>query len=164
IGEARQKIEKRLAALRRSQTDETERERLRQSGELLLAYQYQIQPGQATFSAQYDFDQPPLEIKLDSSLNAVENAKQYFEQYEKAKRATAEVPGLIAAAETEIAFLDQLQTDLALAPNWPEIGEVQDALQANGYWHGPRSTRPKGSKSGPLRVAVDGLGIWVGAN
>src|SRR5205814_2136301 len=105
---------------------------LRQSGELLLAYQYAIQPGQATFSAQYDFDLPPVEIKLDPKLSPLENAKQFFEQYEKAKRAAAEVPDLIRAAENELDFLRQLETDLVLAANSPEIGEVQDALQVNG--------------------------------
>ncbi len=165
IEEGRDRVQRRLDALRRSQRDETERERLRQSGELLLAYQYQIAPGQTTFSAQYDFDKPALEIKLDPSMNAIENAKQYFEQYEKAKRATAEVPALIRAAENELAFLRQLETDLALAPSWPEIGEVQDALQTNGYWRGPHTARPRGGKSAPIKVTTpEGIVIWVGRN
>jgi predicted ribosome quality control (RQC) complex YloA/Tae2 family protein len=165
IEEARQKVERRLEALKRSQRDESERERLRQSGELLLAYQYTIQPGQTHLSAQYDFDQPPLDIEIDPSISVVDNAKQYFEQYEKAKRAAAEVPDLIQAAEAEIAYLRQLETDLQLAANWPEIGEVQDALQANGYWRGPQTARPKGSRSAPLKVTTpEGIVIWVGRN
>ena len=165
IEEAAGRLERRLELLKRSQRDDSERERLRQSGELLLAYQYAITPGQTSFSAQYDFDQPALEIPIDPSVNAVENAKRYFEEYEKAKRANAGVPSLIRAAEGEIAFLRQLATDLDLAANWPEIGEVQDALQASGYWRGPRTARPKGSKSAPLKVTTpDGIVIWVGRN
>ncbi len=165
LDEARERIERRAEALRRAHRDETERERLRQSGELLLAYQYAIQPGQASFSAQYDFDKPPLDIKLDPKLGPVDNAKQYFEQYDKAKRAAAEVPALIDAAEAELAFLRQLDTDLALAANGPEIGEVQDALQANGYWRGPHTARPRGGKSTPLKVTTpEGIVIWVGRN
>ncbi len=165
ITEARERVEKRLAALRRAERDETERERLRQSGELILAYQHQIAAGQATFSAQYDFDAPALDIKLDPRMSALENAKNYFEQYEKAKRAAGEVPALIQAAQGEVDFLRQLETDLALAANFPEIGEVQDALQANGYWRGPRTARPKGGKSGPLKVTTsEGIVIWVGRN
>jgi len=42
---------------------------------------------------------------------------------------------------------------------------VQDALQANGYWRGPRTARPKGGKSGPLKVTTsEGIVIWVGRN
>src|SRR5207248_5761420 len=121
--------------------------------------------GQATFSAQYDFDLPPVEIKLDPKLSPLENAKQFFEQYEKAKRAAAEVPDFIKAAENELDFLRQLETDLVLAANSPEIGEVQDALQVNGYWRGPKTTRPKGGKSAPLKVTTpEGIAIWVGRN
>ncbi|MCC7449311.1 MAG: NFACT family protein [Anaerolineae bacterium] len=165
IDEAKDRVQHKLDSLRRSQRDDSEREHLRQSGELLLAYQYQIAPGQTTFSAQYDFDQPPVEIKIDPSKSVLDNAKQYFDEYERAKRAAAGVPALITAAENELSFLNQLQTDLALAANWPEIGEVQDALQANGYWHGPRIARPKGSKSAPLKVTTpEGTVIWVGRN
>jgi predicted ribosome quality control (RQC) complex YloA/Tae2 family protein len=165
LDEGRERVKRKLEALQRSQRDESERERLRQSGELILAYQYQIQQGQTSLSAQYDFDAPALDIKLDPTMKALDNAKHYFEQYEKAKRATAEVPALIKAAKAELDFLNQLETDLALAANWPEIGEVQDALQANGYWHGPKTARPKGGKSVPLKVTTpEGLLIWVGRN
>lgn len=165
IDEAIERVSRRAESLRRETRDQSERERLQHSGELLLAYQYAIKPGQTTFSAQYDFDQPPLEIALDPTLTPLENAKHYFEQYERAKRAAAGVPALIKLAETEIAFLQQLATDLALAANWPEIGEVQDSLQANGYWRGPQATRPKGGKSGPLKVTTpEGIVIWVGRN
>lgn len=165
LNEAIERVTRRLEALKRSQRDESERERLRQCGELILAYQHQIVRGQTAFSAQYDFDAPPLEIALDPSLTPLENAQRYFERYEKAKRAAAEVPSLIAAAQRELDFLRQLETDLALAANYPEIGEVQDALQANGYWRGAPSARPRGGKSAPLKVSTpEGFLIWVGRN
>jgi predicted ribosome quality control (RQC) complex YloA/Tae2 family protein len=165
INEAVDRVSRRLESLQRQARDQSECDRLRQSGELLLTYQYQIRPRQQEFSAQYDFEAPPLVIKLDPLLSPVENAKTYFEQYEKAKRATAEIPSLVKAAERELAFLRQLETDLTLAANWPEISEVQDALQANGYWRGPKSTHPRGSKTGPLKVTTpEGVVIWVGRN
>ena len=46
LDDAREKIQRKYDALRRSESDEAERDRLRQSGELLLAYQYQITPNQ----------------------------------------------------------------------------------------------------------------------
>jgi len=165
LDEARDKIQRKLDALHRSERDESERERLRMSGELLLAYQYQIVPKQTTFSAQYDYDQPPLEIKLDPTLSALDNAKRYFSEYEHAKRAMAEIPGLIRTSQIELDYLDQMRSDLTLAANWPEMGEVQDALEKNGYWHGPKPSRAKGTKSAPIRVMTeDGTLIWVGRN
>lgn len=166
IREARAKVDARLASLQRSMTDESERETLRQSGELILAYQYAIQSGQAELRAQYDLDAPELAIPLDTSLTPLENAQRYFDKYNRAKRALEDVPSLIRASEHERQFLEQLETDLELAGNWPEIDEVQQALQAKGYWRGKPTARMGGSgKSAPLRfVTKDGFVIWVGRN
>lgn len=165
IAEAQDRVRKKLESLRQSLQDEAALERLRQSGELLLAYQYTLAPGQTTLRAQYDPDGPELVIELDPALTPLENARRYFERYDKAKRAREGVPGLVAAAEQELAYLEQLEADLALATNWPEIGEVQEALQAGGYWRGKRVAQPGGGKSAPLKIATeDGYVIWVGRN
>jgi len=131
----------------------------------LLAYQYTLTPGQSELRAQYEVDGPELVIKLDPSLTPLENAQRYFDRYEKAKRARKGVPQLIRATEQELAYLAQLKTDLDLATNWPEIGEVQEALQRNGYWRGQHTRQPGGGKSGPLKVTSEpGFVIWVGRN
>lgn len=164
IDEAKSRVEKKLSQLRDELTDDAGIEHLKQSGELLLAYQYSLEPGQTVLHAQYDVDGPELEIKLDPALTPLDNAQRYFAKYEKAKRARAGVPELIKTTEQELAYLQQLDLDLDMATNWPEIGEVQDALQQNGYWRGTRTKRPGGGKSGPLKVAKDGYVIWVGRN
>jgi predicted ribosome quality control (RQC) complex YloA/Tae2 family protein len=165
LDEAKGRVQSKLDALRRSLQDDATLEHLRQSGELLLAYQYTVKPGQTVLRAQYEIDGPELEIALEPSLTPLENAQRYFERYDKAKRARAGVPELIEATEQELEYLNQLDTDLDMAANWPEIGEVQDALQTNGYWRGKLTKRPGGGKSGPLKVtAPDGLVIWVGRN
>ncbi|NDJ76335.1 MAG: fibronectin-binding domain-containing protein [Chloroflexi bacterium] len=165
VEEAKTRVEKKLRSMRDSLRDEAELEHLKQSGELLLAYQYSLSAGQTEFTAQYEVDGPELEIRLDPALTPLENAQRYFEKYDKAKRALANVPELVAAAEAELAYLAQLEADLELATNWPEIGEVQDALQKHGYWRGPKTQRPGGGKSGPLKLTTDsGYVIWVGRN
>lgn len=165
IAEARARVQKKLESLRSGLQDDATLERLRQSGELLLAYQYTLQPGARELRAAYEVDGPELVIPLDPALSPLDNARRYFEQYEKAKRARAGVPELIAAAEQELAYLDQLATDLELATNWPEIAEVQETLQRHGYWRGPRTAGPRGSLAGPLKVTAEtGHVIWVGRN
>ncbi len=165
IAAARAKVEGKLISLRRSMTDDSEREALRQSGELILAYQYAITPGQTELRAQYDLDAPERVIALDPKLTPLENAQRYFDRYNRAKRALDDVPSLIAATEGELSFLDQLATDLELAANYPDIEEVQNALQAGGYWNSARPLMRTGSRSAPLRVVTeDGYVIWVGRN
>lgn len=165
IAEAQARLCAKLASLERSLTDERERDTLRQSGELILAYQYTIQKGQTELRAQYDLDQPELVIPLDTQLTPLENAQRYFERYDKAKRALDDVPRLIEETRNELTLLEQLAVDLDLASNWPEIDEVQQALQGRGYWRGKRAGRMGGGKSAPLKVVTkDGFVIWVGRN
>jgi predicted ribosome quality control (RQC) complex YloA/Tae2 family protein len=165
IHEAQVKTRAKLASLERSLTDDSEREILRQSGELILAYQYGLAAGQAELKAQYEVEKPELVIELDPKLSPLENAQRYFDRYNRAKRALDDVPRLVKETKIEVDFLAQLETDLELATNWPEIDEVQQALQAKGYWRG-KATRPMGGgRSAPLRVVTnEGFVIWVGRN
>ncbi len=166
LAESKAKLEAKLASLRRSLTDESERDDLRQSGELILAYQYTLEAGQTELRAQYDADAPELVISIDPTMTPLENAQRYFDRYNRAKRALDDVPRLIEETAGELAYLDQLATDLDLAANWVEIDEVQQTLQAKGYWRGKPAARiAGGSKTGPLRVVSrDGFVIWVGRN
>jgi len=166
LQEAIAKVRAKLASLERSLTDESDREILRQSGELILAYQYTLQPGQTELKAQYDLDKPELTVNLDPTLSALENAQAYFGRYDKAKRALDDVPRLVAETRHDLAFLEQLNTDLEFAMSWPEIDEVQQSLQANGHWRGQPKKRIAGSgQSAPLKIVTkDGFVIWVGRN
>ena len=166
IHEALAKLRGRLASLQKSMTDESEREVLRQSGELILAYQYTIQKNQTELRAQYDAEAAELVIALDPEQTPLENAQRYFDKYNRAKRALDDVPDLIVQTEAELGYLSQLETDLELASNWPEIDEVQQTLQSRGYWRGKPAQRiAGGGKSAPLRVVTpDGYVIWVGRN
>ena len=165
IAEARARVARKLESLRGSLQDDAAFEHLRQSGELLLAYQYTLAPGARELRAAYEVDGPELVIALDPALTPLENARRYFEKYEKAKRARRGVPELVAAAEQELAYLDQLAMDLEMARNWPDIGEVQEALQRSGYWRGPATRGPRGATSAPLKVTTEsGAVIWVGRN
>ncbi len=164
LREALIRVGHKAESLRASLRSEAELEDLRKSGELLLAYQYTIPAGVAEFSAEYDMDGPPLTIRLDPALSPLDNAKQYFARYDKAKRALADVPARLRAAEQELDYLRQLETDLALAANWPEIDEVRDALESSGYWRGARQTRPQAGKSAPLKQVIDGFQVWIGRN
>lgn len=166
LEEAKSRVSSKLYSLERSMTDDAERETLKENGELILAYQYTLQPGQTELTAQYDADQPARVIRLNPELTPLENAQGYFSRYNKAKKALDDVPRLIEESRQELAYLQQLETDLQLASNWPEIDEVQQELQSRGYWKGKTAKRlGGGGQSAPLRVITeDGFVIWVGRN
>lgn len=166
IEEARAKLTAKLESLERSLKDDAEREIMRQSGELILAYQYTLEKGQTELVAQYDIDAPALTIKLDPTLSPLDNAQHYFNRYNKAKRALEDVPNLVEDVKNELDYLNQLEMDLEIATNWPEIDDVQQALQSAGYWQGRKAKRiGGGGLSAPLRVVTqDGFVIWIGRN
>lgn len=165
VREARARLQGKLDSLESSLKDDHEREVLRQSGELILAYQYGLEDNQTELRAQYDPDKPELVIQLDPKLSPLDNAQRYFTKYNKAKRALEDVPQLVKETKNELDYLDQLDSDLQNALNWPDIDEVQQELQSRGYWRGKRVKRTGGGQSAPLRVVTkDGFVIWVGRN
>ena len=166
IGETKARLRAKIESLRRGISDEGERQRLRQAGELILAYQYALAAGQTELRAQYDMDGPELVVALDPDQSPLENAQAYFRRYEKAKSAAEALPALIRETQLELDFADQLEIDLKAAANWPEIDDVIQILQARGHWQGARLKRiGGGGREGPLRlVSRGGYVIWVGRN
>lgn len=166
IDETKAKLSAKLASLQRGMRDESELERLKQSGELILAYQYTIADSQSELRAQYDLDAPELAIRLDPDRSPLENAQDYFRRYDKAKGALKAVPELIAETRVELHYIDQLESDLHTASNWPEIDDVIQSLQNRGHWQGKHLKRlGGGGRQGPLRVVSrDGYVIWIGRN
>lgn len=164
LDDALNRVQRKLASLERQASSDEEIEALRKKGELIYAYSYTLKPNQPSFDAQYDPDGPMLTIELDTKLSAIDNAKRYFERYEKAKRAHEDVPRLVKTAQQEVDYLEQLATDLDLAESWPEIDEVREALQEGGYWRGEKKRGPKGQKTGIRRYSIDGYIIMIGRN
>ena len=165
IDETRAKLRAKIESLRRGLPDEGELQRLKQAGELILAYQYDLSVGQRELRAQYDPEGPELLVSLDPERSPLENAQAYFRRYEKAKLAAAALPALIAGAQLELDFVEQLESDLAAAANWPEIDDVIQILDERGHWQGARRKLIGGGRQGPLRVVSrDGYVIWVGRN
>lgn len=166
IAEAKKRLQNRLRALESSHISEADIQQLRLSGEMILAYAATIAPDQKVLEAQTDLEGTTMTIVLDSELLPVENAQAYFARYEKAKRAAEEVPPRIAQTEVELAYLDQLENDLDLASDRPEIEEVRSALVEAGYLKASRrKAHPTMRTDGPRRViSVDGFEILVGRN
>jgi len=164
ISRARERVRRRREALKIARVSQAQVEELRRKGEMILAYAHRIESGQRELAVPIAPGEAPLLIELDPSLSPVENARRYFERYKKAKRAAEEVPALLQRAELELRYLDQLDTDLDLAANWPEIREVEACLAEAGYIREKRRKQKMG-RSQPLAVdSQDGFLILVGRN
>ncbi len=161
IAEARARLERALERLRAEAVAEEEVRRLREAGELLLAYQWNVSPGAREVTVP-GFDGAPRTIALDPALTPLENAQAYFRRYEKARRAAQEVPARTEALERDLAFLDQLEADVELAEDREEIDAVREALAEAGLVPGVRRRHPRPGR--PLRLHVGGFAFDVGRN
>lgn len=162
LQDARDRLARRRDALLQSMPGEGQVERLRESGELVLAYQWQIRPGQTVLLAETEAG--TLEIRLDAQRSPVENAQKYFKDYHRAKDAAARVPALLDAANADFEYAEQMLNDLELAGDRAEIdGVVQAATSAGLLTH----VRPRGKlqASEPLTMtSQDGFTMLVGKN
>ena len=157
VAAAREKAERRLAALATASARAAEAERLKTAGELIYAYLWQIEPGQVLL------DVDGASIPLDPGLTANENAQAYFERYHKAQSAEAQLPGLLEESRAKIAYLDQLAILIAQAPGFSEL----EALAAEWAEQAPpdHASRPK-KTTAPRRpralVDANGNSVYVG--
>ena len=162
LAEARDRLARKRNALAQSLPDAEEVERLKTSGELILAYASQISAEQQTLAAETDTG--IVEISLNPTLSAVENAQKYFKEYHRAKDAAARVPALLAAANAEVEYADQMLNDLELAENRAEIDAVILAAREAGLITAAKP-RTKVAVSEPRVVqSRDGFTILVGKN
>ena len=129
------------------------------------------------FGADADFGQPgekepgaeagDLIVKLDPKRRPVEQAERMFDRAAKMERAALIIPRRRARLEADRAYLQQLESDLSLAQDQPEIVAVREALREAGYLRQRRDRREKTPKdrSRPLRyLSPEGFPILVGRN
>jgi predicted ribosome quality control (RQC) complex YloA/Tae2 family protein len=173
ISDARQKLARRQERLAEDAAAQANPTALKEKGEAILAFAHQIQPGQKELLMNFpeaesfwEGKNAPLKIPLDPSLSASENAQQYFSRYRKALRAADEIPHQLEKITLEENYLEQLEQDLAMAEDRPEIDAVAEELATAGYRSlTRREKRRKKSATHYLRLtAPAGTPIWVGKN
>lgn len=123
IDRERDKVQKRLHALREQLKRTEQTENLRTWGELIYAYLWQIQPG----DDQLEVD--GVVVPLNPALSAKDNAQEYFEEYRKAQRAGSQVPEHVAEAETELFYLDQLRVQASQAEGFAAIEAMRQEFE-----------------------------------
>lgn len=164
IADARQKLARRRERLAEDAAAQADPNVLKEKGEAILTYTYQIKPGQKELVV--PFGERQLKVALDPALSASENAQEYFSRYRKALRAGGEIPAQLEKITLEENYLEQLEQDLLMAENRPEIDAVAEELAAAGFR--PLSRREKQQKKNATRylrlTAPDGATVWVGKN
>ncbi|MDF2952586.1 MAG: Fibronectin-binding domain protein, partial [Anaerocolumna sp.] len=86
--------------------DTEKKDKYKVYGELINAYGYQLEPGAKSLTALNYYTNEEITIPLDETLSALENAKRYFEKYNKLKRTFEAVSSLIEETKSDLEHLD----------------------------------------------------------
>ncbi len=123
--------------------------------------------GQAAEGDQSAGEGEDLIVALDPKRTPVEQAERMFDRAAKMERAARIIPRRRARLEADRGYLQQLESDLSMAQDQPEIAAVREALREAGYLRQRRGRREKAprDRSRPLRyLSPEGFPILVGRN
>ena len=166
IRQAEARVARQLSAIAAEEPEAGDPAHLRTQAEWLLALHTQIQPGQRELIVPLG-DEERLVIRLSERETPVEQAERMFDRAAKLERAAVIIPERRAQLEADRDYLAQLQSDLALAQNQPEIAAVREGLREAGYLRQRpgRTLKVAPDRSKPLRFLSDeGFAILVGRN
>lgn len=153
--------------LQQKQLKDTEkREKFRIYGELLNTYGYGLSGGEKSFKCLNYYDNTEITIPLDPALTAQENAKKYFEKYNKQKRTFEAVTEQLAQTKAETDHLESISTSMDIARLEEDLVQIKEELMEYGYIkrHYNGGKKPKITSRPYHYLSSDGFHMYVGKN
>ena len=146
--------------------DTEKKDKYKVYGELITAFGYGLEPNATSLVAQnYYDDNKEITIPLDKDLTPMENAKKYFEKYNKLKRTAEALESIIIETEEEISHLESIMNALDIAVSEDDLKQIKEELIQSGYIRRKSSDKKAKFVSKPFHyVSSDGYDIFVGKN
>ena len=135
-------------------------------GELINTYGYNLEEGCKSFTALNYYTNQEISIPLDPTMTPQENAKKYFDRYNKLKRTAQALEEQLKETEEEIRHLESISTALDIALLESDLSQIKDELTEYCYIKKHTGGKKKAlAKSKPLHyVSSDGYDMYVGKN
>ena len=141
------------------------RDRYKVYGELLHTYGYSLEPGAKELTALNYYTNEMITIPLDETKTPQENAKRYFEKYNKQKRTFEALSELIKETQDEVRYLESVSSALDFARTEDDLAQIKEELSESGYVRRKFSKKKVKFKSVPLHyLSSDGYDMYVGKN
>ena len=157
----RKKYDLQLKQLR----DTENREKYKVYGELIHTYGYNIPEKSKSMEALNYYTNEMITIPLDPQKTPADNAKKYFEKYNKQKRTFEALTRLIAETKDEITYLESISTALDIARTEDDLTEIKEELIETGYVRRKFTKKKVKIKGKPLHfISSDGFHMYVGKN
>lgn len=145
--------------------DTEKRETYRIYGELLTAYGYGAQAGAKYLETENYYTGETVKIPLDSTLSAIENAKKYYDKYNKMKRTYEALSELTLQVKSEIEHLESISNALDIALHEEDLAEIKEELTESGYIKRKGHGKKEKITSKPFHyISSDGFHMYVGKN
>ncbi|MFC1586840.1 NFACT family protein [Planctomycetota bacterium] len=160
----------RLQKLKENLAETKNHERQTHLGELLKSNFDRLAKGMASIAIidYYDDAQAEVLIPLRADLTPVENITRYFNRAKKNRRADRQLQQLVAEAEKEIAYLDNLKVPETLeqARNVNDLLVLEDKMVFAGLMSNPKKKGVRAPRESGIRhfITAQGFDVYIGRN
>lgn len=145
--------------------DTQKREKYKIYGELIHTYGYGLEEGTRQLEALNYYTNEMITIPLDPTLDAMANARKYFDKYNKLKRTYEALTDLTQETLTEIQHLESIAASLDIALTEDDLVQIKEELVEFGYIKRKHTDKKAKIKSRPFHyLSSDGYHIYVGKN
>ena len=145
--------------------DTEKKDKYKVYGELLNTYGYSVEPGAKSMTALNYYTDEEIDIPLDPTLTASENAQKYYKKYNKLKRTCEALSELTLEVKAEIEHLESVSASLDIALAEEDLVQIKEELIESGYIRRKGGTKKAKITSRPFHyVSSDGYHIYVGKN
>ena len=149
----------------RQMQDTEKRDKYKVYGELLTAFGYGVEPGSKSITVNNYYTGEDVDIPLDPMLSAIENAKKYYDKYNKLKRTYEALSTLTVQVKEEIDHLESISNSLDIAVKEEDLVQIKEELIDTGYIRRKGSSKKQRFTSKPFHyISSDGYHMYVGKN
>ena len=157
----RKKYDLQLKQLR----DTESRDKYKVYGELIHTYGYNLEEGAKELEALNYYTNEMIKIPLDPQKTPQENAKKYFDRYNKQKRTFEALSELIKETKDEIDYLESVSKSLDIARSEDDLIQIKEELIESGFIRRKQSAKKVKITSKPFHyISSDGFHMYVGKN
>jgi len=159
------KNQQKLGKLQDSLKDALDCEKWHTYGDLLYAYQDQINKGINKVELPSFENDESIIIPLDPKLDAKQNAKKFFQKYNKSKKGQIYIDQQLTICQNEIEYFQALSEQLNII-DFKDAEEIKEELITYGYLNNTKKRKPtKKTTLNYLTITYDPTTtIFVGKN
>ncbi len=166
VSNALERENKKYSLQLKQKKDTEKKEKYKVFGEILSAYGYSIENGAKEYLGENFYTGEPIKIPLDPTLSPIDNAKKYFDKYNKLKRTEKALEEILITTKNSIEYLETINVAIDMATTEDDLRAISAELSGSGYikknYH---SDKKKKIKSVPLHyLSSDGFHMYVGKN